>query len=131
MELPRHSVRAMKPAQLLVMCAFLALGVLGCTPVSGEDQTKLSELRTLYGSRYEFSLSGEFCLKTKMKTGVTLNDEELRNIYKMFFLNPAADSIRKTTFVYMNVYSPRGKFEYQLAYVSSSREFTKSMREFY
>ena len=122
----------MKLYSYLIICLFLFLYA-GCfRPPSTEDNEKLNQLINRYGDTFDFKLTGEFYLLVKLKKDIQISENDLIEIYNLFFFKPEEDSqLRKTSFVYLNFYDFRGKFQYQLVYSTKSKRYVKGEREFY
>lgn len=103
----------------------------GCSPAPSEtDIARLKLVETKHPG-FEFTLKDEFYLKAKLRKEVPVSEDDLRDIYKMFFFDETNSRLRNTTFVYLNFYDSKGKFQYQVAFDSKKNAFVKSQSEYY
>lgn len=82
-------------------------------------------------TNFDFALTDEFYLKATLRSGIPVSEQDLIEIYKAFFFDETNARLRNTTFVYLNFYDSRGKFEYQLAFDPKKNAFVKSRSEYY
>ena len=104
---------------------------LGCSNPSESDLQKLQTLREIYGKNYSFSLSDDFYLEVKSRKNAQTEENQLISIYKVFFFDASGTRERDTTFIYLNWYNHRGRFQYQIFYDPSAKEFRKSKASHY
>lgn len=114
--------------------AFLALLLLstgvGCSQVSTEDAQRLKRLEEAYGEHASFDLDADLYVRATLKPEKQVTLEEWEEIYRDFFFE-SIGLPRETTFVYLNVYAPSGRFLFQLAYDPRSSRFVRSRTEHY
>jgi len=115
----------------LVLCFLLNVQVfllnMGCSNPTEMDLQRLRVLEEIYGEYYSFDLSGEFYLEVKSRKNMEEGKEdELFDIYKLFFFDESRMKRRDTTFYYLNWYNHRGRFQYQIFYDPKEKEFKKS-----
>lgn len=113
---------------LALVAASFVLFCLACSKPSEMDLERLKMVDETYGQKYSFKLSGEFYLEVKSRRDVQVDEEELIEIYKLFFFDSSKTRKRQTTFIYLNWYNHRGRFQYQIFYDPRKNEFKKSLQ---
>ncbi|OGL47352.1 MAG: hypothetical protein A2W05_00975 [Candidatus Schekmanbacteria bacterium RBG_16_38_10] len=125
----------MTPPNFAYIIIFFLLSLCtGCFPPPSEtDIAKLNLLKNKYGDNFRFKLIDETYLKVELKKDIPVNENDLKEIYKLFFFESKEDTKRRnTSFVYLNFYDSRGNFQYQIVYEKWSNKFVKSKtREYY
>lgn len=104
-----------------------------CTsaPPSETDGQRLSTLKRQYGRRFDFAFDGDLYLRAVARDNLRPSQDEIREVYRAFMFDESRTRRRPTSFVYLNVYDPKGAFLYQIAFDSSANEFVTSRTEHY
>jgi hypothetical protein len=119
----------MKGLILAVLCLFLSIG---CSkPSATDDSARLRELSDQFQGRYSFEFDGDLYVRMKDRRRQTTPEEDAHKAYKGFWFDRATGALRRTNFVYLNVYGVDGAFEYQIAFDQSKRSFIRSPVEHY
>lgn len=108
----------------------LASACAGCSSVAAEDAQRLQRLEEAYGEHASFDLDADLYVRATLKPGEQVTLEEWEGIYREFFFE-SSGLRRETTYVYLNVYAPSGRFLFQLAYDPRSSRFVRSRTEHY
>lgn len=129
----RLILSALKLTALLIFLLFgviVFLGVYDCHP-STEDVARLKQLSELY-PRYHIKFDCELYLIVKSLEPISeKSDQEVVDIYNKYFKDNNGELKRKTTFVYLNLYDNKGRFQYQLIHDWRENAYVKQSREFY
>lgn len=108
---------------ILIFCA--------CSrPPSEVDLARLKLLENRYAS-FEFELKYELYLIARLRNDIHVSDEDIIDVYKTFFFDETGNRRRTTTFVYLNFYDFKDKFQYQLALDPSTSTFIKNRSDYY
>jgi len=106
----------------------------GCFSTPSEtDNERFNLLKNRYGDIFQFKLVLDQYLHVKLKKDIQVTENDLIEIYKLFFFESEENNIRRdtTTFVYLNFYNFKGKFQYQLFYDKQSKKYVKGKTEAY
>ncbi len=130
-----HNVNKMDTIKLygyLILCIFLFLYI-GCfRPPSETDNKRLNLLKNKYGDIFQFKLVDDLYLQVSLKKERERNENDLIEVYKLFFFESDENNRRRdTNFVYLNYYDFKGKFQYQLSYDMQTKKYVKEKTEFY
>ncbi len=124
-----------KSIKVYSLICFLILSLYtGCFPPPSEtDIEKLNLLENKYGDNFRFKLIDEAYLKVELKKDILVSENDVIEIYKLFFFESKEDTKRRNTpYVYLNFYDSKGDFQYQIFYEKWSNKFVKSKtREYY
>jgi transposase len=105
--------------------------LIGCiNRANQEDRELIKKLESDYYGKYEFKLHYELYFDVIMKDRFINDEDEIKNIFKTFFLLENGGE-RKTDFFYLNLYDNKRKFLYQLYYDRDSKEIEKGYAEAY
>lgn len=104
--------------------------LLSCNNTSDSDMAMMAHLNQKYGDRYEFKLT-DICMYAFVKQP-EINKDEILTIYKEWrSVDSKSNNIRKTSFVYLNVYDQNGEFVYQLYFDPKTNAIANSSAEHY
>ena len=117
--------------RLITIAGHSLLLFLACSNPSDADLQRLKVLNEIYGQKYSFELSIDAYLEVESRGREHVSEEELIRIYKLFFFDESGMTERETTFIYLNWYDWRGKFQYQIFYDPREGEFKKSKQDHY
>ena len=95
---------------------------------------RFSLLKEKFGERYNFSFEpmvGQY-LNARLKKGAQMRANDDEEIYKTFFFaDHEKRELRKSEFVYPNLYDDKYNFRHQLGYSTSLNKFVMSKTEHY
>lgn len=122
-----------KMTALLIVLLFGVIYYLGkydCHP-SGEDVARLKQLSELY-PRYHLKFDCESYLLVKSLEPITEeSDQEVVDIYNMFFVDDNGKKKRKTNFLSLILHDDKSLFRYQLVRDWSVNAYVKLNQDFY
>jgi len=129
----RLILSCVKVTALLIVLLFgviYCLGKYDCR-TSPEDTARLKQLSGLY-PRYHFKFDCEFYLIVKSLEPITeKSDQEVVDVYNKFFEDDNGKLKRKTSFMYLNLYDSKGRFQYQLIHDWRENAYVKQNQDFY
>jgi hypothetical protein len=97
----------------------------GCQSRPEADVKMVEVLKARYGNKFNFKLEGEYYLGVRQKHDTQVDEEDLKDIYRTFFLDESGKKRRDTTYVSINFYDSTGKFQYQMYYDIEKGIFVK------
>ena len=101
-------------------------------PPTRSDQHRLELLKQQFAGRYEFALEPPHYLRVTSLTDSSPNIEDLRAIYKVFWLDPIGQPRIDSDYVYLNAYDKVGQWTLQLYWDPAAKRLVEGRgREHY
>ncbi len=116
----------------IAVLTLILLVATSCSRATPEDIRRLDNMEKQYGDRFSFALEPEIYITVQCKKGSIPAEDELIKIYRTFFWDEQHNEKRDdSSFVYMNVYDAKGRFQYQLFYEANKGKFGKNSADHY
>lgn len=111
----------------------LVLVFIACSPASTEeDQRRIKALASRFDGRYEFKFETSVYLRVRSLSKDGPFVEDLREIYKSFWLDPNGFPRQDTFYVYINAYDQAGNWKLQLYWDAKEKRIVEARdREYY
>lgn len=130
--LSRSPMRVEQRRALRLLLAALLWTAGACKPHAppAGDLSALAQVQEQFGHKFQFRLEDELYLRARMRYGTSVAQNEVEAVYRAFFFD-ADGQRRETTYVYLNIYNPKGRFIRQLAYDPTRRRIMYGETEHY
>jgi hypothetical protein len=93
----------------------LVLSIVACSePPSAEDQRRFDALASQLAGRYELGFEDPVYLRVRSLSESGPAVEDLREIYKAFWLDTGGEPRNDSNYVYLNAYDKGGNWKLQL-----------------
>ncbi len=130
--LNHHVLSAAKVTKKILTLLAVVFLFWGCANPSGEDKERVRELQRLFGDRYTFKFEDEFYLHAQLKKGAVSSEQDAEEIYKVFKFTDFKKRLeRHTSYIYLNMFDPKGVFLFQLHYDTRASIFVRGKTPHY
>jgi hypothetical protein len=124
----RGMLREHRTLRPLVVGLLLLAAVACSDPPREDDLRRLDQLKAQFGNRYEFKLEPPHYLRVRSLTNQPPVRDDLRAVYKVFWLDPMEQPRTNTDYVYLNAYDKAGEWIVQLAWDPASKRVVEERR---
>jgi len=133
----RRLLRRGGPRPVRVLTRLIAAGLLVVSAACNqgpttEDQRRLEALTTRLNGRYELRFEDPVYLRVRSLNASGPAVEDLREVFKAFWLDPSGVPRQDSNYVYLNAYDQAGVWKLQLSWDPSTKRVVEARdREHY